>query len=343
MGLPVLLAVLFLFSPLLNAPKPEPAKFEDAVYVYSLFRGTPACGETVRRLKALPLRSTVILSVEGEEGFLLDRPDGESQLTCALSYLRDTSRWGKALFLQDPVFLERPEESGRRAALLASYVDRHPGLLLGAQVDLEPHTTDRWTKIDDRRAVMHDLHDLLGQVRQRLNGLPLGVAIPWWYPTMADEIPQGSLESLSGVTDDIYLMVYGGADGPVVGGTADRVLAHVDAPLFFMGGGRVHIVLATYEFPSPRELETEMAKVRCLSCRIRFRRSSAAPNFRCCDRRVGPRLGWGGRGGIRDSRSIRCDRTVLLERVALTLDFTESAKAGVPNPHALHRIKGPGA
>ena len=53
---------------------------EDAVYVYHMFRGTDECQEVVARLRKLPLRSTVILSVERGREFVLDRPNGEHQL-----------------------------------------------------------------------------------------------------------------------------------------------------------------------------------------------------------------------------------------------------------------------
>lgn len=60
------------------------AEHEDAVYVYDVFRDKPDCTELVGRLKALPLRPTIILSVEQGPEYILDRPNGERDLACVL-------------------------------------------------------------------------------------------------------------------------------------------------------------------------------------------------------------------------------------------------------------------
>jgi hypothetical protein len=257
------ISILFWLSPLLAAP-PKPERLEDAVYVYGLFNGASGCSDLEGRLKALRLRSTVILSVEPDPGFLLDLPDGEEQLTCVLSYLRKTSRKAKALFLQDPVFLERSEVSAGRARLLGSFAASHPGLLAAAQVDIEPYTTGRWSccGLEGRRALLRDTLDLLGMVREELSGLPLGVLLPWWFPGTSDHIPQAAPRAFFGVVDELYLMAYGEEGGPAVGGTAKRVLDRVDVPEVFSGPGRVYIGLATYEFRSPNDLQNQLKKVR---------------------------------------------------------------------------------
>ena len=82
--------------------------------MYHVFRGTDDCQEVVARLRKLPLRPTVILSVERGREFVLDRPNGEQQLDCVLRYLRASSRSVKALLLQAPSFLIKRKEGAPR-------------------------------------------------------------------------------------------------------------------------------------------------------------------------------------------------------------------------------------
>lgn len=243
-----------------RAPSAEP---EDSVYVYDVFRGTPGCGELLDRLRALPLRPTVILSIEQGPEFVLDRPNGAEQLACVVRQLRASSRKVKALFLQDPAFLERGEEAVRRAALLRAFASRHPRQLSGVQVDLEPYASEKWSccGVEERRAQMRNLHQLLLRVRRELRRLPLGLAAAWWYPALR-EVPEAWPKALFGVADEIYLMVYGDEGGPLVGGTADRVLERLTAPELFAGRGRIHIALATYEFASPPQFQAELQTLR---------------------------------------------------------------------------------
>lgn len=238
---------------------------EDAVYVYHVFRGTDDCQEVVARLRKLPLRPTVILSVERGREFILDRPNGEQLLDCVLGSLRASSRSVKALLLQAPSFLEKKrKEAVRRAKLLGDFWARHPGKLAGVQINVEPHQGDQWREGDTahRRARLRSLTELLCSIRPHLRGLPLGVAVAWWYPAAAEELPEAAPAALFAVVDEIYLMTYGGKQGPRVGGTADRVLARVDRPEVFSGPGRVYVVLATYEFRSPAHLHEELGKMR---------------------------------------------------------------------------------
>lgn len=239
------------------------AEHEDAVYVYDVFRDKPDCTELVGRLKALPLRPTIILSVEQGPEYILDRPNGERDLACVLKHLRSTSRKVKALLLQAPVFLDRGEEVVRRAALLGAFATRYRGYLSGVQVDVEPYTIEDWgcCSVEKRRAILRDLHQLLSRVRRNLGGLSLGVVAPWWYPVVRD-LPEAGPEALFLVADEIYLMAYGDEGGPVMGGTAERILARVDAPEFFAGKGRMYIALATYEFRSADHLQAELETLR---------------------------------------------------------------------------------
>ena len=249
----------------LSVPGSARAK-EDAVYVYDLFREANDCAELFARLRQLPLRPTVILSVEQGAEFVLDHPTGEARLTCVLRFLRASSRKVKALFLQDPAFLERNEEADRRAALLGEFMKRHPKLLSGAQVDVEPYGDENWAErsAGERRRLLQDLHELLRRIRPHLRGLPLGAAIPWWYSELAGQFPEAAPEALSRVVDELYLMAYGDEEQPIVGNVAARLLTWIVGAPIFSRSGRMHVVLATYEFPSQAHLEAELKKVRRL-------------------------------------------------------------------------------
>ena len=129
----------------------------------------------------------------------------------------------KALLLQAPSFLEKREEAVRRAKLLGAFGARHPGKLAGVQIDVEPHQGEQWREGDTahRRARLRSLTELLCSIRPHLRGLPLGIAVAWWYPAAAEELPEAAPSALFAVVDEIYLMTYGGKKGPRVGGAAD--------------------------------------------------------------------------------------------------------------------------
>lgn len=235
---------------------------EDAVYVYDLFKGNPSCAQLTRRLKAASLRPTVILSIEQGGEFVLDRPNGADQVSCALRYLRASSRKARFLFLQDAGFLEKQEEAARRAALVAEFVATHRNLVAGVHVDVEPHTMEECAcgGVDAHRRLLGSLHAMLRRVRGSLADLPLAVIAPWWLPAAAG-VPEATLDSLLGSADEICLMVYGDAGGPLVGGTAERVLSRLSAPGPF-SRGRVYVAVASYEAASRRDLDAEIAGIR---------------------------------------------------------------------------------
>ena len=262
-GLGAVLLLFLLLLPVEWAAAAPAARAEDEVYVYDLFVEGANCGTVLARLKQLPLRPTLILSVEQGKRFLLDDPAGNRLLACVLDHLRGSDRTVKAMLLQDPSFTERTGEAVRRAARLGQFVKQHPGRLAGAHIDVEPYTTEEWScgDAEERGRLVQELHQLLDLVRQQLRGLPLGAAVPSWFPRISDEVPEAAPEALFSVADEIYLMTYGDKGGPVVGGTANRVLRRVDAPEFFSGTGRMYIALASYEFPSAADLETTVGTV----------------------------------------------------------------------------------
>ena len=269
-----LLSPAVLFFALLGPGVPaEGREVEDAVYVYDLFQPGSGCPELLARLRRLPLRSTVILSIEQGPEFVLDHPHGEGRLTCVLRFLRASKRKAKALFLQDAVFLERGHEVVRRATRLGEFIQRHPGELAGAQVDVEPYGQERWKQSSaaERSRSLGSLHELLRRVRPQLRGLPLGAAIPWWYAGLARELPEAAPEALFQEADELYLMAYGDGDSTEGGDPPTSLLARIAGAYGFSGTGRTHVVLATYEFPSLQRLQSELKKVR--------RALASRPNF----------------------------------------------------------------
>jgi len=212
------------------------------------------------------LRSTVILSVEQGPDFLLDRPDGEALLECALANIHASSRSAKALFLQSPRFVKDRQEAVRRAALLGDFSARHPGMFTGVQVNIEPYVTKDWSRasLAQRRRILANLAELLGELREPLLGLPLGLTVGWWYPAVAVELPEAAPSAWLRVADEVYVMAYGDAGGPLVGGSAQRVLERVEKAAFFTdtGHGRVHVAVAAYEFRSPQHMERELSSLR---------------------------------------------------------------------------------
>jgi carboxypeptidase family protein len=248
------------------APCPVAAKkspLEDSSFVYGVFAGNPTCEQVAQRLAAAPLRSTVLLSVENGQGFLLDQPGGAELLVCALQNLKGSSRAAKALMLQDTSFLDRQEESERRARLLAEFAAANPKLLEGVLIDIEPYVDDRWScaTLAQRRQIGDDYLALLGRLKRVSGKLRVEAAIPWWY-ILNDDIPELLPDSILKQADGVYFMVYGDEGGPVVSGRAEKVFARLPAARLPSKRGRSYIALATYESHSPAELEAEVAQVR---------------------------------------------------------------------------------
>lgn len=245
-------------------PLSAPAKdYEDEVYVYDLFRDASNCLELFSRLRRLQLRPTVILSVEEGPEFILDRQEGEQQLSCVLQFLRGSGRKVKAMFLQDPSFLRDSREAVRRAGLLGEFNAKHPGKLAGAKVDVEPHADTDWEKgtPDERRRMLKGLHVLLRQVRPHLNGLVLGAAIPWWYAAVMEEYPEAAPQALFQVADELYFMLYGDDQNPNPLEVL-RLFGWVGNAPMFSDQGRVFVVLATYQFPTKKRLELGLRQIR---------------------------------------------------------------------------------
>lgn len=261
------LALSFFATLPVVSTQPAPTKSlratDEAVFIYDIFQGRPTCPEVVDRLKKLPLRRTLILSIEQGAEFLLDRPFGRELLNCVLVNLPPPAKSVKALFLQDVSFMKNDHEAVRRAALLRRFVHDFPGKLAAAQIDVEPYATEDWGcgTNADRRALGRSLGGLLRKVRTQLDGFPLGLDAGWWYAAVGKEIPEVAPVNLFKSVDELYLMVYGDPGGPVVGGSADRILERLDAPMFFSGPGRVYVGLASYEYKSPQHLQSEMRRI----------------------------------------------------------------------------------
>src|SRR5258706_12450393 len=89
-------ALLLALASLASSAATGRAPSETSVFVYDLFAAEPDCAHIRERLTALPLRSTVLLSVEQGPEFLPDSPAGQQRLRCALTFLRAHHRRVKA-------------------------------------------------------------------------------------------------------------------------------------------------------------------------------------------------------------------------------------------------------
>ena len=247
-------------------PCPAAAKkrpLEDSSFVYGVFADDPTCAQVEERLARAPLRSTVLLSVENGQGFLLDQPNGDELLTCALQRLQEQARTVKALMLQDTIFLDRQDESERRVRLLAEFAAAHHSVLQGLLIDVEPYVDDRWScaTVPERRQIGSDYLALLRRLKAASGKLQVEAAIPWWY-SVNDDSPALLPDSILQAADGVYFMVYGDEGGPVVSGRAEKVFSRLPAARLPAKRGRSYIALATYESHSPEELEAEIAQVR---------------------------------------------------------------------------------
>ena len=266
-------ALLLALAPLRASATPHVVPIEISVFVYDLFAAEPDCAHIRERLQALPLRSTVLLSVEQGPEFLPDSSAGQQRLRCALTFLRAHGRRVKALLLQDTTFLDTPNEAARRMAALARF-SRSAGGFAGAVLDIEPYLHRDWEcgTVGDRRALAMRYLELVKQVRRAVAPLTVEVAVPAWWAEQS-EVPELQPEQLFRATDGVYVMLYGDPGGPLVGGSVERIAERIPASGGFFGSGsgssakrasqpRVHLVLAPYELSSPAEMEAQLAALR---------------------------------------------------------------------------------
>ena len=256
---------------LLLAPAGAQAKkLEDSSFVYGIFADNPTCAQVEQRLAQAPLRTTVLLSVENGQGFLLDQAGGADLLLCGLRNLKGSRREVKALLLQDPSFLDRTEESARRMRLLGEFAQSNRKLLAGAVIDVEPYVEERWSCATQagKREIGGRYLALLRQLKATAGKLPVEAAIPWWY-VHNDDIPELLPASILQAADGAYFMVYGDEGGPVVNGRAEKVFDRMPKEKLRARRGKVYIALATYESISPAQLEAELEQVRRHYAKVR--------------------------------------------------------------------------
>lgn len=262
---------VFLLSFALLGPQAAPRGLDDGVFVYDVFRGRASCDEALRTLRSLPLRETIILSVEEGADFVLDR--GAAAAACVAAGMRAAGHRVKLMVLQDASFLERPDEARRRVRAVAALAAAHPDTVDGVVIDLEPYTDERWDCADEaeRRRIGERFRDLVAQLRRESAGLPLEAVVPWWFGA-EPAYPALTLSALSDVADGLILMLYGDEGGPVVyrdrGEAARRmeIVMRTSPPR-----QRFSIGLATFERGSPAALDDELAEVR--------RRYGTTPHF----------------------------------------------------------------
>ena len=233
---------------------------EDSSFVYGIFAAEPSCPLIQERLAQLPLRKTVLLSVEAGSGLVLDRPSGIKQLQCAVTVLQRGSHEVKALMLQDISFLNNAEESVRRVREVAQL---SPRAVHGIVVDIEPYVDESWGcgSLTQRRATAAQYIALLQAIRAAARPMKLEAVVPWWYSAMTD-IPELQPASLYSAADGLYAMLYGDPGGPVVDGSAQKVLDHVPRNSPFFKKGKFYVAVATYEAQSAQHLDQEIAALR---------------------------------------------------------------------------------
>lgn len=249
-----------------DAPSPSVASspvLEDSSFVYDIFANDATCPQIEQRLARVPLRATVLLSVESGSSFVLDRPQGAELMSCALGKLHDSSHTVKALVLQDISFLDRQEEAARRVRRLAEYAATSHGPLAGVVVDVEPYVDEHWScgAHQERRRIGNNYLSLLRQLKAVSGPLPVEAVVPWWF-VLNQDIPELLPESILKAADGVYFMVYGDEGGPVVDGEAEDVFGRLTPDNLTVTQGRTYIALATYESHSAAALETEIAQVR---------------------------------------------------------------------------------
>jgi hypothetical protein len=236
------------------------AGMEDSSFVYDIFAGEPSCAVIQKRLAHLPLRKTVLLSVEDGPELVLDRPSGIKQLRCAVAALQRGSHEIKALMLQDISFLKNAEEAVRRVGEVAQL---SPRAIHGVVVDIEPYVDETWDcgSPTQRRATATQYIALLQAIRTAARPMKLEAVVPWWYAAMKD-VPELQPASLYGATDGIYAMVYGDPGGPVVDGNAQKILEHLPMNSPFFKKGKLYVAVATYEARSAQHLNNEIEILR---------------------------------------------------------------------------------
>jgi len=243
------------------------SRADDAIFVYDVFADAPSCRLIEQRLIQLPLRPTVLLSVEQGAEFLPDSPAGSARLRCALGWLRRSGHRTKAMLLQDAGFMDHQHEAVRRMRRLAEFARQHGGIQ-AAVLDLEPYAHPHWEcgTAEEHRRLAQRFVALLRATRAAAGPLPLEMAAPWWLPSMQD-IPEMQPASLFRIVSGMYLMLYGDPGGPLVGPTAQAIVERVPSAGAFFGhdaghGGRVYLGLATYELASRPALDQELASLR---------------------------------------------------------------------------------
>lgn len=232
---------------------------EESVFVYGLFAGDVTCPAIEQRLSALPLRETVIVSVEESGGrFVLDAAGGSDQLRCALSALARQHRRVKLLLLQDTAYLANDIEAIRRMRAVASFARETHGVA-SAVVDLEPYADAGWTEGSqiDRRAIAFRFTRVLKQLKKEARPLRMEAALPWWL-TSTKDVPEIALKPLFGSVDGVYLMLYG-LSGEPQHSLAQRIAQRLSPKDPMLRRGRVYLTLTTEDEPSPEQLDRDIA------------------------------------------------------------------------------------
>jgi hypothetical protein len=213
-------------------------------------------------LAGLPLRETVIISVEERGGrFVLDDAGGGGQLRCALDVLGRQHRRVKLLLLQDTMYLGNDIEAARRMRAVASFARQNRGIA-AAVVDLEPYVDKGWTdgSQTDQRAIAFRFIRVLKQLKKESRPIHLEAAVPWWLTSLED-VPEMGVKPLFGAVDGVYLMLYG-LSGDAKHSVAERIAQRLSLQNPMLQRGRVYLTLTTEDEPSVEQLDRDLAALR---------------------------------------------------------------------------------
>ncbi len=219
---------------------------EQSVFVYDTFAQERDCPAIQAYLQSLPLRPTVLLSIEQGADFLLDTPKNAARVSCAVRMLRKHGHQVKAMLLQDHGFLVDQKEAVRRMRSLQQYVAKGGGFS-GALIDVEPHADPDWEcgGLEKQRKLADEYVQLLRSLQEAARPLRFEALVPAWFPALT-EVPQLQPVNLRAYIDGFYVMVYGDEGGPLVGGSLDRVMQRFPLGNAYLTSARSYLALATY-------------------------------------------------------------------------------------------------
>jgi hypothetical protein len=266
MRIPPLLARTALFLLFLGG---RPVAAADiAVWVYDFPRWSE--GRWEANVAALPPGTRhLYVSVEDGPNFLPKNELQAADLQRIVGALQE--RPGiltHATILQDTRWLDEPDGARERLDRILELNRGWPErAFAGVHVDLPFQALEDWEcgGIPEHRALLQKLQTLLARMASTIppagkggRGRPsLSVALPWWIGALPADIPEASPRRLFENVDEVVLTAYGDPGGPLVGGSAQTLLARLEDDRLWKdvpAGKGIRVGLATYEYASASDL-----------------------------------------------------------------------------------------